>query len=161
MDIIFTRNNTIVSKSIIYLTKEPVSHVALDFGWIIVHSNFRGVHLDYYQNFYRNSEVVFRLKRTTTDLFSGIKDKAKVGKLLKDKQFSLYDFGAMLFLAAALTARRYLNIPLPKSNLWQTTGMYLCTEWVSKFLDGKENSMITPYQLYKKLRESNDWEDYG
>ena len=42
---------------------------------------------------------------------------------------------------------------LPKKNLWQVTGMFMCTEFLTEFTHGQELSLITPDQLYYKLSE--------
>jgi hypothetical protein len=81
----------------------------------------------------------------------------KLGVMLEKYEFSVYDLPAMLFLGLSLLVRRYLKLPLPKSNLWQSTGMFLCTEWVSVFLSQEENSMLTPWKLREKLLESKEW----
>lgn len=60
----------------------------------------------------------------------------------------MYDFGALFYLAL-----RVLFPWLPKKNLWQTSGMFLCTEWVTEVLEGEEDSMITPYKLFLRLKE--------
>jgi hypothetical protein len=71
----------------------------------------------------------------------------KVINLLAKYDGNFYDFGALFYLGL-----RSLFPFLPKANLWQTTGMFLCTEWITEVVDGKENSMITPHQLYLKLK---------
>ena len=53
-----------------------------------------------------------------------------------------YDFGALFYLAA-----RRVCPWLPKKNLWQCSGMFLCTEWVTRYLDGAEDSMKTTVDL--------------
>lgn len=136
-------------------TEEPCSHVALDFGWFIVHSNLRGVHIQHSSTFYKFSETVSAL--VSTQISSESRDMSKLENMLEKYEFSLYDIFGMLFLALTLLARRYLKLPLPKSNLWQSTGMFLCTEWVASFLDISENSMLTPWKLREKLLESNQW----
>ena len=68
------------------------------------------------------------------------------------KRHALYDFGAMFYLGL-----RCLLPWLPKKNLWQCTGMDMCTEWATDILDGEPDSMITPYQLYQKLVASEAW----
>ena len=149
MRILFTKNNTFVSKSIRTLTQEPVSHVVLEVGSFIVHSNFRGVHIEWANNFKKKSTVVYSVEIERTPL-----DDIRLNDLLEKYEFSMYDFGGMLFMGVALWARANLRIPLSKSNLWQSSGMFLCTEWINMYLDIEKDSMITPYKLYLKLKKS-------
>jgi hypothetical protein len=157
MNILFTKGDSSLSQLICYVTDEPVSHVALDFGWFIVHSNLRGLHLTWGPSFRARTEVVFVLERT--DVSDNLLDMNRLDRLLTKYEFSWYDFGALLFLGLSFAARKYLKLPLPKSNLWQTSGMFLCTEWATDYLTGKENSLITPYKLYRELKSTGQWKD--
>jgi hypothetical protein len=152
MKILFIRNKLPLSKLIQDVLQEPVSHVSLDFGPFVVHSDLRGVHLQWARKYKMNVEVVFQLKKLAPE-----DDIKHLDSLLMDYEHALYDFGALLFLGLSFTLRKYLKLPLPKSNLWQSSGMFLCTEWVNKYVDGAEDSMITPYQLYLKLRNTDNW----
>lgn len=143
MNILFTRSNKKLSKAICRLTKEPVSHVALQFGKFIVHSNLLGIHIEWAENFKKHSQVVFSIHMRT--------DNIKLSTLMSQYEWKMYDFGAMLFLGLSLFLRNTFKIPLPKANLWQSSGMFLCTEFVTKVIDDEADSMITPYKLYLKL----------
>lgn len=138
MEILFTRSNSPLSRIIRHLTKEPVSHCAISINGWIIHSNLYGIHADPIEKF--TSEVIYRVpvEYNAEALISAL--AAYQGKH--------YDFGALLYLGL-----RSVCPVLPKKNLWQTTGMFLCTEWVTTVLDEKEDSMITPYQLYLKLKD--------
>jgi len=61
-----------------------------------------------------------------------------------------YDFKALLWCGLMLTLRRWFPKWIPKQNLWQSSGMFMCTELITAIL-GEVDSMITPYQLYLKL----------
>lgn len=163
MRILFTKGDSVLSKAIRGATGEPVSHVALsfDFGMFdfIVHANLYGLHVESSDSFLRHSEIVYSLDSTEAPIPKDLKNKAKLKALLAKYEFTLYDFGGLLFTGLALLARRYLKFPLPKSNLWQTTGMFECTEWVTEYLESTEDSMITPYKLYLKLKETGAWKD--
>ncbi len=156
MKILFTKSEKSLSKWIRATTEEPVSHCAIECGWIVVHANLLGVHLEWAKNFRKHSEVVFQLERKMTDEL----EHAQLSRLLEKYEFSMYDFGALFFIGFAFLLRSKLKIPLPKSNLWQQSGMFLCTELVSDFAAAfkEDNSMITPYKLYLKLKE-REWED--
>lgn len=154
MKILFTRNSSMLSNLIAGVTEEPVSHVALEFSsGIVIHSNLRGVHITWARNFKINNSVVLELSPT----FEDTTEREKLDAVLEKYEFSFYDVGALLFLGICLFLRKYLKLPLPKSNLWQASGAFLCTEWAQELLDVEKDSMITPYQLYLRLKNSVQW----
>lgn len=145
MKLIFTSSQSALSKAIRGVTGEDCSHVAiLDGNWII-HSNLRGVNVDYAPEFLKHCTVEHSLD------FDG----SMVYPTLESKAHSFYDVGALLFDGLCLLTRHYLKIPLPKSNLWQSSGMYMCTEWAQLVLGLKIDSMITPHGLYNQLKDTN------
>ena len=118
------------------VTGEPCSHVAIRTDEHVIHSNLWGVRADEASDFH--SETVFSVDIT--------EDYRRLLNVFADNYKSPYDFGALLYMAARSA------LPwLPKKNLWQCSGMFLCTEWVTKYLDGVENSTITPYKLYQRM----------
>lgn len=141
MQILFTRNDRWGSKLIRAVTGETVSHVAIRISRFVIHSRLidGGVTIDFYREFMRNNTVVYTIpweisiKQIDRDRYAG----------------KSYDFGAFLYLGL-----RKLFPFLPKANLWQSTGMYMCTEFVTDVLGGTEDSLVTPGQLYEKLRRS-------
>lgn len=142
MRILFTRSNKIVSRLIRRVTKEPVSHCALQIGETVVHANFIGVHPESFYSFTKGGvEIV-----ATIELPDDYKKMFHLACAGWGKQ---YDFGAMFYLMA-----RALIPWLPKKNLWQSSGMYLCSEWVSEAM-GEGDAMITPHKLYLKLKDEN------
>jgi hypothetical protein len=146
MSVLFTKSDSPLSRLIRGVTGEPISHCALRWDELVVHSNLRGVHITHLHSFTKQSEILYEVPV--------IEDRNKLTDLLVNAEGSLYDVGALLFLGLTLWCRRYLHLPLPKSNLWQASGMYLCTEFVTKYIDREEDSMITPYKLYLHLQES-------
>ena len=142
MQIIFTKSNKIGSKLIRWGLDEPVSHVAIRYDDYVVHSRGGGVEVQKLSEFLKHSEVVYSTKVA--------KNVPRLFRLLLNTNKSRYDFGALLYLTVRTLCGK-IGISLPKKNLWQTSGMFLCTEWVTSYLEGKEDSMITPYNLYKKL----------
>lgn len=146
MKFLWTKSNKPLSVLIRKVTGEPVSHVVIATNGFVVHSNLKGVHVEDELVFRANCEVVFELS-----LPEDASNESKLHTLLSQDEGKLYDFGALIFVGLAMFLRTMFKIPLPKSNLWQSTGMFMCTEWVSEFLDNKEDSMITPYGLYLKL----------
>lgn len=148
MKILWTRSKLPLSKLICNVTQEPVSHCAISYHGIVIHADFLGVRLSEEAIFRSSHEVVFEKE------VEGEDNEKKILELLNKYQGHFYDFGALLFLGFSLLLRHYCKIPLPKSNLWQSSGMFICTEWVSKFVESKADSMITPYGLYLKLQDA-------
>jgi len=146
IQVIFTYNESFLSKLIRSLTKEPVSHVSIKCGELVIQSNFMGVHIRPLNEFLKKSKILHSI-----DLGFSEQLMTKILNSIAKNSGHMYDFGALLFIGLCLWARAKLHISLPKSNLWQCTGMFLCTEFVTSTLDNKEDSMITPYQLYNKL----------
>lgn len=138
MKILFTTTNLPTSWIIRKLTGEPVSHCAVEFGNYVAHSSFSGTILEYSEDFRRRNKVLFELEMPEIDV------------IFREKKG--YDFGGLLYLALRFLLKK-INIRLPKKNLWETTGMYLCTEFITFLLHKEEDSMITPYQLYLNLKK--------
>ena len=137
MKILFTRSNKLVSRLIRRVTGEPVSHCALSIGDYVVHSNFLGMHPQTLASFEDGIEVWGSVE--LPDNYERVFDK------LCQNYRAWYDFGAMAYLLA-----KAIFPWLPKKNLWQCSGMFLCSEWVSDYM-GEDDAMITPYKLYLKL----------
>lgn len=129
------------------VTKEDCSHCALEFDTIgiIVHSNLYGVHIEGSDTFKSKVEIVHELGGFPDDF-------NKLAKMLAKKERNLYDFGAICFIGICLLAKKYLKLPLPKVNLWQSSSMDICTEWVTGYVECKTDSMITPHKLYDRLK---------
>lgn len=126
------------------LTGEPASHVALRWGPWVLHSNFGGVRWDRYSDFQSKADI---LDEIPTDM--------PLERLLhlsaEYVEHGGYDYGGLLYCGAKLVLGK-IGIHLPKKNLWQMTGMHMCTEWVTDALHGQEDSTITPWKLRNKLR---------
>lgn len=144
IEIAFTRSDYYMSKLIRRVTGEDVSHcvILVDDLWVI-HSNFIGVHAEYIGDFCEHSQIVTRIPMPL--------DRERVLDTLDKLDDAGYDFGGMAFLGICLTLRKWLPWIVPKQNLWQSSGMFLCTEFVTELLDGKADSMITPGQLRDRL----------
>ncbi len=138
VNILFTASNAIGSHIIRGVTKESLSHVGIHINDVVIDSTIlHGVRLQPYTEFISNKTKVISIPWD----ISGVhlwNLNCKVGQS--------YDKLGLLYLGL-----RYVIPALPKKNLWQTTGMFLCTEFVTDILEGKEDSMITPYKLYLKL----------
>lgn len=131
------------SKIIRKVTHEDVSHCAIEAYGFVVHSNHRGVNIETISSFKKINEVV--------DTVEVGKGNAKLLKSLSQSHRRGYDVPGLIYLGLKLILGK-LGISLPKKNLWQTTGMYLCTEFVTHVITGEENSEMTPGQLRDKLK---------
>ena len=141
MKILFTRSKYPLSKLICHLTEEPVSHCSIydeENDWVY-HSSFKGVERLSFEEFMTSQVYIISLS---------VADIPDLEEHFDKHKNSWYDVFGLLFLGL-----RYLIPGLPKVNLWQITGMYLCTEWVTHLLYGIEDSLITPYKLFKELEE--------
>jgi hypothetical protein len=128
------------------LTDEPASHVALRWGPWVLHANFSGVRWDKYKDF-----------ATKAAILDEIPIDMPIERLLwlsaQHVEHGKYDFGGFAYIGCKLALGK-IGIKLPKKNLWQMTGMHMCTEWITDAAFGEEDSMITPWQLRNLLRES-------
>ena len=156
MKILFTKSDSLLSKIIRGITKEGSSHTAIDTGLVIVHSNLLGINLEWTRFFKRKCVIVHTLERVTPSID---KDMARLDETLTAQEHTPYDFGALLFNGLALLAKRLVGSPMPKVNLWQTTGMHMCTEFVEEVVSMENDAMITPEGLYNKLKASGEWKD--
>ena len=141
MEILFTKNTSPLSYLIRKITKEPVSHCAIRIGEFVIHSNLFGVSIVPY--------IVFAKKNTIVNTIFQMTVPLHVTRTLAKCWGKRYDMGALFYLGLRFLLPRLV----PKQNLWQSSGMFLCTEFVTYILTEQENSLITPYQLYKLLNE--------
>jgi len=141
--LLFTASNMPGSWLIRNVTKEPLSHVGIQIGDAIIHSTIlKGVTVDSYNQFMCNKTIVWSIPLNVP------KDHLyEIPNTLGAK----YDILGLLYLGL-----RYLIPILPKKNLWQMTGMFMCTEFVTDVINEKEDSMITPYGLYTKLKDKKN-----
>jgi len=141
MEILFTASSSPLSSLIRSITHEDVSHCAIRVGEFVVHSNLKGVIIEPYSLFNKKNKIKHRIYLATRP--------AEVHRMLAKHFHSPYDYGALLFLAL-----RFLIPRLPKRNLWQDSGMFLCTEFVSRVVLQEDNNMLTPFELYTKLKDN-------
>jgi hypothetical protein len=145
MRILFTRSNKPGSKLIRSITEEPVSHCALLDGLYVIHSNFEGVNIVSYEQFKQDNKVIYSIIVPNS--------WAKMKRLMARFSDAGYDYGAFFYLGLSLVLRKWFKLPLPKANLWNSTGMFICTEFVSQYLNREGAAMLTPYQLYLEIKE--------
>lgn len=146
------RPNNFISHLISEVTGEPESHVAIEFDCgLVMDSSATGVHIKPASYFRKKTQVLRELVPVAK-----IPDKIAVA-ISSPYWGKFYDYGALLYLAVVFSLRNYLNIPLPKKNLWHDSGMFMCTEFVSMVVDGKQDPLITPTKLGDRLLQSGQW----
>ena len=145
IQLLFTRNSKPLSRMIIELTREPVSHVAIRIEDYVLHSSIFGPEIRTYEYFQAHNVIVYSMplpgthyQRLPLHVMSQIDNRG-------------YDWGAILYLGLCYVMLRAFKIKLPKANLWEASNMYICTELVTKILGEKPDAMMTPYGLFNKL----------
>lgn len=136
--ILFTTSVWPTSSLIRWVTGDDCSHCVLYQDGEVIHSSFKGVVRQPVREFLKTNKVLHAV---------GVKGLDIDLKVLEEKyKDSGYDYGALFYLALRAA------FPLvPKVNLWQTSGMFLCTEFLTHVIKEEEDSLITPHQLYAKL----------
>lgn len=148
MRILLTTSDRKMAQLIRWATGEDCSHCALQWDDLVVHSNYKGVNIQYLTEFLKENRIVHEIEIP--------EDKDKLTDCIVRNNTSPYDVGALLFLGVVLFCRKALGITKwPKMNLWQSSGMYLCTEFVTEFIDGKADTLITPHKLFERLENRN------
>jgi hypothetical protein len=118
-------------------------------GVSVVHSNMHGVNVQPQHLFMRDGNRIIH----SVEIPDSAENIRKLMELLKRTQGNCYDTMGLLFAGVMLFCRKALGLrKWPKQNLWQSSGMYLCTEFVSEYLEGKADSMITPHELYERIK---------
>jgi len=146
MKILFVKGHTLFSKAICWVVDEPVSHVAIQIGSFVCHSNLLGVHIQSAYKFRQGCDVIYELQAPKGS-------KVFLIDSLNRYDGAWYDFGAFAFLGICLYLNSRFGVPTPTKNPWQDKNAFICTEWVTQVLDHKADSMITPYKLYFELKE--------
>jgi len=145
MKVLYTRSKKRkLSKAIMWMTGEDVSHVALQYGKWVIHSNHRGLNVEYIESFKKASTIVraVEIPREEEHLFA----------LLSEHEHSSYDLAGLVYFGFYI-AMQCIGLRTAAFNLWGSRGKYTCVEWVSFFVLGKEHGLLTPHQFYLKLKE--------
>lgn len=133
-----------MARLIRWATGESVSHVAIRDGEHVYHSNIKGVHMEPLRVFLKSNRIVHSVYIPN--------DRLSVLQMYEKHSGAKYDSKGLLFAGIVLFCRKALGLrSWPKVNLWQASGMFMCTEFVTLALDSEADSLITPGQLYRKL----------
>ena len=149
MRILFAKSGSPLSILIRAITREPVSHCAIQIGDFVVHSNLLGVHIEGAKHFRTAVTVLYEVETNHPDAVAML----LLAKMLDQYEGSLYDFGGFAFLGVWLILKRWFKLPIPQVNLWREPGHYLCTEFVTAVINQKPDGMVTPYQLYLTIKD--------
>jgi len=153
MLLIWTKNSSLISKFIRWISGEPASHFAVVFdSKLVFHSNLAGVGLAWFPTFTQSQTIVATIKldlelETEESFYHGILN-AYSGKA--------YDFGALIYFLIKGLQWKFASKPLPTQNMWADSDAYLCTE-IAKCLPlstinvklPEHLDMVTPWQLYQ------------
>lgn len=150
--LLFTTSDKPMARLIRWATGECCSHVAIlrtDDSYLdmVIHANWKGVNIQPYEEFLKENTVIHTLEIPTSP-----ENNVRLLELIHAEHGKCYDIGALLFCGVVLFLRKALGLrQWPKVNLWQSSGMYLCTEFVTEYLYGSADSLITPHQLYERI----------
>lgn len=145
MRLLGTRSNLYGSRLIRSVTGENISHVALDMGCgFTIHSNFfRGVHTQSTSTFRENNEIIYDIPVSVP--------REDVLIRYSNIEFQRYDKS----LALMLGLRNLFPSIIPKQDLWNCTGMFICTELIHTLLPSTEK-LMTPEKLVLSLQQKDD-----
>ena len=144
MRILFTKSDRIGSNLIRWGLEEPVSHVAMEVENLVLHSTWDGVDIDHIHTFLETREIVCSVEIPELGW-------EKMLEIARKYEGRSYDFVGLLLFAGAALSRKFFGTPLPKYNTWNQKEAFLCTEIATMALFGRENGIITPYELYLRL----------
>lgn len=149
MRILATKNNKIGSKLIMWALGKA-SHFAIEFDYLVAHSNHNGVHFRWASNFRQENSVV---KEVTLPFTLDQEERCfqAVGKL----EYRQYDLPAFWYYAFRVILFKLFKIPIPKINPWNTPDKLLCVE-IAKVLpdyliSGLDLSIVEPYALVSHI----------
>lgn len=172
IELLFTTSKKTFSKLTRWGLGTDCSHFVIGFdldkpSGIVFHSDFSGVHIDFYSHFIENNMVVHRLKFNQS---LNINEEELVYQAIIEKTYkSNYDYGAYLFWSINIIGNKLLNLPICKKNLWNSKGLFLCTEvyeslsglWINAQITlPKINlDMLSPCDLYRCLKDQPYFKD--
>lgn len=142
----FTKSDTFTSRIIRAVTGEPVSHVALvnpSLGQVLHAMPGTGTTV--------MSVPKFRAENSTIAAISFPALEEEIFARAVQKYLGRpYDWAAISYLAV-----RRVCPWLPKKNLWQCSGMAICTEIIQYVVpEVADDAALTPWQLYQALVKS-------
>lgn len=159
MKLIWTKSSLPASKCIRCVTGEDCSHFAIVFEssakGLMFHSNFLGVHPQFFQTALKSMEIVHEISiPTSLEIEDVIWDRAVNFYDGKD-----YDYLGALYLGYRKILARLFKIKMPEKNPLASADKYFCDELYEIFHDLEgfpkieaSSGLITPHELYEKLK---------
>ena len=160
---LFTRKKSLFSRLVGWYLDEPTNHfvIYLDALEVVVHSNFKGVHVEDAERFKKENTVNFMLA-PKKQLSKDQQEKFLFETVFKSYFNRPYDFGAFIFWPVKDFFEYIFKINY-KHNLWSSKEGLLCTEFAASIknlsikIDWPDNLEITTaYQLYLQMKKSPD-----
>ncbi len=159
MKVVFTKNNSPMSKAIRWVLNEPVSHVAVIFDdKLVFQANLLGVHVGWADTFLKKNEVVYTKEYANLSLEE---QEVVYEGIINKYDGSSYDFKSLLYFAYRAMLKKLFKVPIPKMNPYNNINQFLCTELLMHILiftdeEDKivigETDMLTPYEMYQRLK---------
>ncbi len=152
LDILFSKNDKLGSKLISWASSKTVSmcevpsHVAIlvNKKWVFQSTLEKNVHIMSYKEWLTINEELYSVHISENFEFDEIKT------LFRSLEGKKYDWGGILFYAAAWTVNQVFGLKFPKKNLFQSKNRYFCCE-VAGIILKQDYSMTNPAQVYIKL----------
>jgi len=148
--LLWTKSNLPLSRVIRWATNDDCSHFAICFDKrVVFHSNFYGVHIDWFDKFASHCDIVHKIQLPTYTL--------EQEELVYQKAISItgqqYDYLGLLYFGWRMFLLKTFGKPLPLKNKWGSASLELCIEAftvLSPVMATPENlSMLTPDQLFQ------------
>jgi hypothetical protein len=147
LKVLFVKGNSLFSKFICWALEEPVSHVALMFDkTFVVHSNLLGVNIDCVGHLRKSHQILFEVDVPVENEYDKL---VQTVDLYEGKS---YDYFALIYLGYRAILKKCFGLPFPLYNRLDSPDKFLCTEFVTSVIDHKTDSVISPYQLYLRLK---------
>lgn len=143
--LIFTKNNTCLSRLIRWGLGEDVSHMGIVFDKkVVFHSNLYGTHLKWLINFIKKNDIVHII-----DVPLSLQEEEEIFLRIPQYDEKWYDFGALFYFLWRGLLYKLFSTPIPKTNIFGHSDQFLCTE-LAKMIDPSLDNleMTSPYQVY-------------
>lgn len=162
---LFTTSNLPFSALTRWGLGSDCSHFAIGFdlhkaSGIVFHSDFKGVRVQFYDDFRTHNKIIHRLEFTQS--ITLLQEETLYQAIVSQKIHRGYDYGAFMFWAINIIGHKSFNLEICKVNLWESKDSYLCTEIYSGLSGLKAGasitfpiitgSMIAPHELYGCLK---------
>jgi len=152
ISLIWAKSSKPLSKLIRWSLNEDCSHFAICFDRrIVFHSDLRGVHIEWLEDFAKAHDIVHCLFMPSLSL--------ETEELIYQSSISIsgrmYDYLGLLYFGYRLFLLKMFKSPLPKVNKWGSAHLDMCIE-VSTVLDPiipalPNISMTSPHQLFEYM----------